>query len=201
MERGIGNWKSQKKSGRKFIQLYRHVKRSKEYHDLSCYARCALIELLDRYTGANNGMIGLGVRELSEEMNCSRDTASRALRELDDSGLIVCSRPGAWRGKLATEWRLAFKRCDRTQELPRHTWTKLSQSDREDTKVRQEGHKDALSTATRTQKPKSSMNVVPLSTARGTHIDIYQGLQEPEREVLAVGDPFPEIPEFLRRAS
>ena len=83
-----------KGGGRRFIQLYHNVKRSRAYHGLSVYARCALFELLERYTGINNGMIGLGCRELAEELNCSRDTAAKALRELDDSGLVATSDGG-----------------------------------------------------------------------------------------------------------
>src|SRR4029078_8644144 len=92
-----------KGGGRRFIQLYHNVKRSRAYHDLSMYARCALFELLERYTGINTGMIALGCRELAEELNCSRDTAARALRELDDSGLAQPLTAGGWRGKKTTE--------------------------------------------------------------------------------------------------
>ena len=55
-----------KGGGRRFIQPYHNVKRSRAYHDLGVYARCALFELLERYTGINNGMIGLGCRELAD---------------------------------------------------------------------------------------------------------------------------------------
>ena len=46
------------KGGPGFVQLYRFIKRSQAWHELSLPARCALIELLDRYNGINNGMIG-----------------------------------------------------------------------------------------------------------------------------------------------
>jgi hypothetical protein len=54
------------------VRLFRFVKRSQAWHDLSLAARCALIELIDRYNGINNGMIGLGVRELAKAQ--ARDT-------------------------------------------------------------------------------------------------------------------------------
>jgi len=75
-----------KQSGRRFIQLYSNVKRSDAYHSLSALARCAMIEVLDKYTGINNGMIVMSVRDLAERLNCSRNGASRALRDLDDAG-------------------------------------------------------------------------------------------------------------------
>src|SRR5262245_14982003 len=152
-----------KGGGRRFIQLYTNVKRSQAYHDLDVYARAALFELLDRYTGINNGMIGLGCRELSEALKCSRDRAAKALRSVDDSGLAHPLTAGFWRGKRATEWRLTFYRCDKTGELPKSNWEPRSQSARKDTKVRVEGHKASVSPPGRTQEPKNSMNVIPLS--------------------------------------
>jgi hypothetical protein len=143
-----GKSRSQRRraGGPPFVQLYRFIKRSQAYHDLSLPARCALIELLDRYTGINNGMIGLGARELASELKSSKDTAARALRELDDSGLVRCMKAGVWRGKRATEWRLSFYRCDVSGDLPNKSWPHAhSQSDQRDTKVRPEGHKRALS--------------------------------------------------------
>ena len=98
------------------------VKRSQAWHDLSLAARCALIELIDRYNGINNGMIGLGVRELAKALRCSQGTACNALRELDDLGLARSTTGGMWRGKRATEWRLTFHRCDKTGALPIKSW-------------------------------------------------------------------------------
>jgi hypothetical protein len=72
----IKHRRQRRKSGPPFLQLYRFVKRSQVWHDLSLTARCALIELIDRYNGINNGMIGLGVRELAEELNCSLGSAA-----------------------------------------------------------------------------------------------------------------------------
>jgi hypothetical protein len=164
-----------KGGGRRFIRLFTNVKRSAAYHSLSVYARSALIELLDRYTGINNGMIGLGCRELANELRCSRDTAAKALTDLDDAGLAQPLTPGAWRGKKATEWRLTFLRCDKTGELPINNWQPRSQSARKDTKVRVEGHKDVLSPSGRTQEPKNSTNESRLSPSGRTHIYIYQG--------------------------
>jgi hypothetical protein len=88
--------------GRRFIQLYHNVKNSRAYHDLSVYGRSALVELLARYTGINNGMIGLGCRELADELGCARDTAAKALIELDNAGLARPLTHGVWRGKKAT---------------------------------------------------------------------------------------------------
>jgi hypothetical protein len=116
-----------RKRGPGFIQLFRSVKRSQAYHNLGLPSRCALIEMLHRYTGINNGMIRLGVRELAAELKCSQATATRALRELDDSGLATQTLVGVWRGRRATEWRVSFYRCDKTGDLPNKSWPKRSE--------------------------------------------------------------------------
>jgi hypothetical protein len=110
------------RSKRPFLLLFRNVKRSKAYHSLSPVARCALVELIDRYNGTNNGRIGLGVRELAYEVHCSKDTAAMALKELDDAGLARPITPGVWRGRRATEWCLTFHLCNETGELPVTQW-------------------------------------------------------------------------------
>jgi hypothetical protein len=115
------------------------VLRSEAYHGLSCYARAALIELRLRYNGINNGMIGLGVRELADALHCSLDTARRALTELDDAKLAHPITGGHWKGKRATEWRLTFYRCDKTGELPVLNWKPRQAYGERDTKVRARG--------------------------------------------------------------
>jgi DNA-binding transcriptional MocR family regulator len=156
------------------VQLFRFVKRSQAYQSLSLPARCALIELLDRYTGINNGMIGLGVRTLADALNCSQSTATRALRELDDSGLVRATTVGFWRGKRATEWRLTFYRCDKTGDLPNKSWAAREVHQRS-TKGSSEKYNDALRLASKAQMPKSSINGKGHRFTREAHIDIYHG--------------------------
>jgi hypothetical protein len=167
-----------KRKGRQFLLLYTNVKRSKAYHGLSPKARALLFELIDRYNGINNGMIGFGAREAAHELQCGKSSAATALQELDDSGLARAMTPGAWRGKKATEWRLMFLRCNKTQEPAVTKWEQrpsLSQSGQMDTKVQPAGNRDSLGPVLGTQKPNSSMNGKSLSPVLGTHTDIYQG--------------------------
>jgi hypothetical protein len=167
--------KGRRKGGRPFIQLFRNVKRSEAYYGLSTYARCALFEPLDRYNGINNGMIGLGCRELADALRCSRDRAAKALRELDDSGLARPLTGGVWRGRKATEWRLTFKRCDKTGDLPILNWLPHVKSVKKDAKVRPDGLRPTPSPFRRTREPKNSMEKKTLSPPARPHIDIYQG--------------------------
>ena len=171
--------KKKRISGRRFIQLWTNVKRSEAYHSVSLTARAALIEMLDRYTGINNGMIGLGCRELADELRCSRGAAANALRELDDAGLAHPVTGGVWKGKRATEWRLTFYRCDKTGELPVTTWKERSKRPpgwtQEVAKVHRDGHKRAKCPPGRTHNRNSSMNGPAKCPPGDTHLDIYQG--------------------------
>jgi hypothetical protein len=132
---------------RQFVQLYRNIKRSVAYHGLSCAARAALIELIDRHNGVNNGFIGLGVRELAYELGCGHSTAQRALQELDDAGLAQPTKVGAFRGKKATEWRLTFRLCNKTGELPINNWEQrktYAESQTGNAKVPNQKHREVL---------------------------------------------------------
>ena len=51
----------------------------------------ALIELIDRYNGINNRMIGLGVRDLADALKCSHGCAGNALREPMTQGWLTLS--------------------------------------------------------------------------------------------------------------
>jgi hypothetical protein len=106
-----------------FGALPHTIKDSEAYHALSLAGRALLNELIRRYNGNNNGMIGLGVREAAYELRVGRTTVRRAMFELDDSGLARALNLGSRIGRRATEWQLAWRGCDKTRELPRHQWS------------------------------------------------------------------------------
>ena len=152
--------------------LWHNVKRSAAYHSLSLGARAALLELMEKYTGANNGMISMGVRELAGRLKCGLRSALNFLNELDDAGLAHPTQMGVWRGRRATEWRLTFHRCDRTGELPVLNWEARSECTYDDARVHPRQRKPNPSAATTTQTLKSSMNGIGPSAPTATHIDI-----------------------------
>ena len=170
--------KRRKKGGRRFIQLWTNVKRSEAYHGLDSSARCTLIEMLDKYTGINNGIIVMGCRELTERLHCAPSTAARALHDLDDAGLATPTEVGVWRGRKATTWRLMFYRCDKTGDIPVHNWPEhipsSSGATQKPRSVRVAARKARDCSRSDTQKPHSSMNENAVSSRSGTHIDIYQ---------------------------
>ena len=171
------------KKGRQFLRLFTNVKRSTEYHGLGCYARALLFELIDRFNGCNNGMIGLGVREAAYELGCSQGTACNAMRELDDSGLARPLTPGAWRGKKASEWCLTFLYCNKTGQAPRTQYEERiphSEFTTRSAKVHVVEHREPLSSRGGAQKRNSSINDSDLSSRGDAHIDSTRGRGESE---------------------
>ena len=156
---------------------------------------------MDRYTGVNNGMIGLSVRTLADELKCSQATATRALRELDDSRLVTATTVGFWRGKRATEWRLAFHRCDKTGDLPNKSWH-VHEVHQGSAKGPPEKRKPALRFTRKAQTLKSSINENPLRFTREAHIDIYHtgtDLDAHTAKATKRAEPYPELPACLDR--
>jgi DNA-binding transcriptional MocR family regulator len=112
---------------------------------LSLPARAAFIELARLYNGKNNGTIAMSARSLAQRLHSSKDTASRALAELEAKGFIETAKAGSfsWKQRHAAEYRLTLYRCDVNQGLSSKAfmrWEENSRSDVEDTTVRPGGH-------------------------------------------------------------
>ncbi|WP_200957830.1 helix-turn-helix domain-containing protein [Mesorhizobium sp. Root157] len=111
--------KLKRKGGSKFIKIDSYVKRSAAWKALTPTERAAYLEVKWRYDGFNNGRIGVGCRELADELNKGRDTASRALKGLEEKGFIVEMKASAFnvKNRAATEWRLTEYPCNVTNQL------------------------------------------------------------------------------------
>ena len=111
--------KFKRKGKGKFIMIEAYVKRSAGWKALTPIERSAYIEVKWRYDGLNNGRIGLGCRELADELNMGRDTAVRALNGLQEKGFIAKVKASAFnvKNRTATEWRLTEHKCDVTGEF------------------------------------------------------------------------------------
>lgn len=103
-----------------FVALERYLLASLAWRSLSPVARCALIELLMKYNGINNGRLAMSANNLANLLSISRATAGRALQQLIDVGFIETTRPSGFSCKLkiAAEYRVTFHRCDATGNLP-----------------------------------------------------------------------------------
>jgi hypothetical protein len=83
--------------------------------------RAAYVALAERYNGKNNGMIVMSVGEMAKNLNVSKPTAWRAIRDLCDHGLVKVGFRGSFKTKsqkLATTYLLTLHRDDRTGNLP-----------------------------------------------------------------------------------
>lgn len=90
------------------VRLHHYLLRSAAWQDLSCYARCALVELYAVYNGENNGEIAMSERTLAVKLRCAVPTARKALGELVDHGFVRVQQRGSFHRKIphATLWRL-----------------------------------------------------------------------------------------------
>lgn len=95
--------------GGDFIQLPRAILRSAAYRSLDMRARNALEALLERFTGYNNGRIGLCIDDLGTFLgNQNHGANSRALAQLIECGLVECMADANHVKSKAREYRLTF---------------------------------------------------------------------------------------------
>jgi hypothetical protein len=104
----------------RFILIPHHVLNSLGYQATRPPARAALVELVKRYNGSNNGSIGLSSRDLARLCKISKDSAAKAIQELENVGLIETVEKGSFnRGnRRASEFRLLWLPCNLTGALP-----------------------------------------------------------------------------------
>ena len=102
------------------VRLHHWLLNSPAYLSLSPAARAVHVEIFRLYNGANNGRLALSVRVAASRCRIARNTASRALAELQDRGFIECVTPGAFslKSRHAAEWRLTHHKCDASGQLP-----------------------------------------------------------------------------------
>jgi hypothetical protein len=103
-------------SGPPFVQLHHYLLDSAAWASLSSNERAVYVAICRRYTGTNNGAIGLGVRGAALAAGVNKDTVGRCFKALVDRGFIECATPGGFNSNAAraTEWRLTAFRCDRS---------------------------------------------------------------------------------------
>lgn len=116
--------KYKRKGKSKFVMIDGYVKRCAAWKAMTPIERNTYIEVKWRYDGTNNGRIGLGVRELAQELNMGNDTASRSLKALVAYGFIANTKASAFsvKNRTVAEWRLTEYRCDVTGDLPSKTF-------------------------------------------------------------------------------
>ena len=109
-----------------FFAVERYIFSSPAFRSLSLPARAAYLEMLNLYSGSNNGRIAMSANVMAGKLKTGRATANRALLELEAKGFIEPVRRGGFSMKTgnrrATEWRLSCYRCDVTGDRPAKTF-------------------------------------------------------------------------------
>jgi hypothetical protein len=91
------------------VRLTHFLLNSAAYGSLGPAPRALLVEVLKRYTGFNNGSIGLGVREAAAALHVKPQTIGRAFKALQDRGFVAMTRGSSFhQKKLTREWRVTF---------------------------------------------------------------------------------------------
>jgi hypothetical protein len=117
------NWTGRRSTKERFVGLPHYLVMGKDgagqaFRALSSNARSALIQIAARYNGVNNGFINASSRALALEMNVSRATAARAVRELIETGFVEVTEWGRFdlKDRNANAYRLTWRFCDRTNQ-------------------------------------------------------------------------------------
>ena len=82
-----------KRQAEPFIQISDLVLASEAYKDLGFSARSMLIEMVKYYNGRNNGYIFIS-KQVLKSRGFSKNTATKALKELTSHGLIYMTKKG-----------------------------------------------------------------------------------------------------------
>lgn len=99
------------KKFKNFVMITHQMMNSEAWKALKPVSRAALLEVSKLYNGTNNGDIYFSCRKLAAFLGVSKDTASRALLELEAFGFLVCEGRSSFNYKLkiARRWRLTNK--------------------------------------------------------------------------------------------
>ena len=91
-----------------FVMLEGYVLKCPAYLSMKAIPKTAYTELRRRFNGLNNGLIMCSCRQMAEAINCSKDSALAALKELEAKGFIKCEERGNFHYKVrhAPTWIL-----------------------------------------------------------------------------------------------
>ena len=101
--------KSKLPPGLTFAAMYEWEMALPAWRMMSAHGRCLVLELRRKYNTRNNGEIVMSVREAAELLHCNKDTAHRALREVQAKGWAIPTQMGHFdqkTNKTATTWRI-----------------------------------------------------------------------------------------------
>ena len=105
--------------GERHLRLTHFMMGTPAWLSLPPAERAVYIFVAGRYNGGNNGSIAASVRDVADNCHINKDTATKALRTLEERGFIVRVTPGSFNRKTphAAEWRLTEWSCDKTRTV------------------------------------------------------------------------------------
>lgn len=108
----------------RFVMLTYDKLNSPAWEGLSAQARAVLIQIAKRYNGGNNGALAASARDLAAECRINKDTAAKAVKELECAGFLELAQAGAFSFKKrhAAEYRLTWLKCDQTGARASRAW-------------------------------------------------------------------------------
>lgn len=98
-----------KYKGERHVRLAHYLLSHPSWVQLSPKAQLIFIEIKRRFNGFNNGEIALSCRDAAQIAKCSRDTALRALIELEYYGHIILCKMGTFGNRHASEFILTHE--------------------------------------------------------------------------------------------
>jgi len=110
------NAKGRTKGGPPFVRVFYYLMDSPAWLSLMPTDRAVLLQIMRRYNGQNNGLLGASGDALASECRIRPNTVSDALRRLIAAGFIERTQEASFACKmrLAAEYRVTCFRCDRT---------------------------------------------------------------------------------------
>lgn len=100
---------SKKTEDASFFQVPRLMIQSQAFRTLDAASKVVLFEMMNAFTGFNNGFISMSHRQIADASGLSRATADKAVKELIARGFIIRT----WKGrridhtkKVASQWEV-----------------------------------------------------------------------------------------------
>lgn len=106
------NAKGRNKGKGQYVHLWYELLNSEAWRTLSGPAIKVFFELRTRFHGGNNGKLHLSLQEAADLLGLGKATVQRAFVQLEERGLIICTKRGQWYGRQASEWAVADKGID-----------------------------------------------------------------------------------------
>jgi len=106
--------KSTRRSKERFVKIPHNILLSDSYISLSPSAKVLLTELIFQYNGRNNGDLSVEESKIKARNAGTKNTITKAVRELIASGLVLKTRDGQFcnPGRKCSLYALAWLRID-----------------------------------------------------------------------------------------